>query len=39
MTWEAFSQLLLHDGVAGTVNALSGRQIDCIFGGVDLSIQ
>ena len=39
MTWETFSQVLLHRGVAGTVDVLSGEQIDCVFGGIDLSIQ
>jgi len=39
MTWGAFSQDLLHRGVAGTVDVLSGEQIDCVFGGIDLSIK
>jgi hypothetical protein len=38
-TWDVFRRLLLNRSAAEVAGALRGEQVDCIFGGIDLSIQ
>ena len=37
-TWEAFSDQLVTTPLANVVGALRERQVDCVFGAIDLSI-
>ena len=37
-TWEAFSDQLVTTPLVNVVGALRERQVDCVFGAIDLSI-